>query len=376
MSNKKYIKGNFTSSYKGANQVVESFTRVSKWDILLFDAIITEAEYIPPYNIAALDEENEESLMPLPVENVAIHFKSNDNTPSEGVIFRSINKAIITNVQLHDTIEKGSNTYGKLTGTIYATLEENTTGKQISPVRTTEQKKERPAGIFAGEWNTGCLGNLLKLLLFFILLALIICFISGNCGLGCNNYGTNPGPCDTVYIQVRDTVFKQFEDTSRLTSDSTNYITPEDSLKTSGYADSTIELHDGMVTITLKWAGKSDLDLYVVTPNQDSIFYGNKIGRNGMMLDVDANTSDNIMENPIEHVFLPFNAKRYKGEYKILVGLYSLRPENSDAIIPYSVEIKYQSGTNDNDAVEERYRGFILPNELKWKQLVTKFNLK
>ncbi len=96
----------------------------------------------------------------------------------------------------------------------------------------------------------------------------------------------------------------------------------------------------GQLRVNLRWFTEDDLDLHIVTPNDDEIFYGNKEEKNGKgKLDIDSNAGQPFSSTPAENVYweeLPL------GKYKIIVDFFNSRqttkvifelkisPENSD----------------------------------------------
>ncbi len=83
----------------------------------------------------------------------------------------------------------------------------------------------------------------------------------------------------------------------------------------------------GSLKINLKWNTQDDLDLHVIDPDKQEIFYGQKEkicqGIKGM-LDIDANASD-IVENPQENIFWEEGKEAPKGIYEVKVVLYKKR---------------------------------------------------
>jgi Mg-chelatase subunit ChlD len=99
----------------------------------------------------------------------------------------------------------------------------------------------------------------------------------------------------------------------------------------------------GPLEITLAWNAKNDLDLHVIPPNGQKIYYKN-IKANGGYLDVDRNVNyATASMKPIEHVV--WDKKAPPGHYKVYVNHYSNhgnRPGTKDPT-PYTVAIT----TND-----------------------------
>lgn len=79
----------------------------------------------------------------------------------------------------------------------------------------------------------------------------------------------------------------------------------------------------GAITVSVLWDSEDDLDLHVFTPDGSEIWYGNREAQGGY-LDIDANTVNSMMENPVENVYFdnPVN-----GDYWIYIHDYEDRSE-------------------------------------------------
>jgi uncharacterized protein YfaP (DUF2135 family) len=89
--------------------------------------------------------------------------------------------------------------------------------------------------------------------------------------------------------------------------------------------------------VLLSWdTDGTDLDLHVVSPDGDHVFYGNRVGHNGGALDVDVTTGfgPEIYANPTPP----------KGVYHIYVNYYGSGPDKS-AVTTAQVAIVTQEGT-------------------------------
>ncbi len=104
--------------------------------------------------------------------------------------------------------------------------------------------------------------------------------------------------------------------------------------------DQRVEENDGQegdVTVTLIWDGPSDLDLYVICPNGEEVYYRNMSGCGGA-LDIDANSSRSSMrDRPVEHAV--FQGQPPPGTYKVRVKNYAHRGPGQGPI-PYRVQLK------------------------------------
>ena len=91
----------------------------------------------------------------------------------------------------------------------------------------------------------------------------------------------------------------------------------------------------GKVNISLGWKTSDDLDLHVVTPNGQEIYYNNK-SADGGVLDVDMQVS-NIVASPAEHIDF---ATPHSGKYSVSVVNYTDRTEGVDSPFVVVVEIE------------------------------------
>jgi len=90
----------------------------------------------------------------------------------------------------------------------------------------------------------------------------------------------------------------------------------------------------GDVQISLEWKNKNDLDLHVIDPFGEEIFYRNRIAQSGGQLDVDMNLVrlDNgrevaediaaLTDRPVENVYWPQRAAP-RGQYRVEVVHYA-----------------------------------------------------
>jgi len=80
-----------------------------------------------------------------------------------------------------------------------------------------------------------------------------------------------------------------------------------------------IVLGTGDVQITLRWNSDADLDLHVIDPYQEELWYGHSFAQSGGELDVDANAGcASTMPSPVENVFWQFGGAP-GGAYKVNV---------------------------------------------------------
>jgi hypothetical protein len=92
----------------------------------------------------------------------------------------------------------------------------------------------------------------------------------------------------------------------------------------------------GELQVSLAWDGPSDLDLMVVCPGGEQIFFQRRSGCGGT-LDIDMNAQRHS-QTPIENIFWPENSAQ-AGRYKVRVSLYARQGENRTSI-PFQIRIK------------------------------------
>jgi hypothetical protein len=92
----------------------------------------------------------------------------------------------------------------------------------------------------------------------------------------------------------------------------------------------------GELQVSLAWDGPSDLDLMVVCPGGEQIFFQRRSGCGGT-LDVDMNAQRHS-QTPIENIFWPQNSAQ-AGRYKVRVSLYGRQGESRPSI-PFQIRIK------------------------------------
>lgn len=94
----------------------------------------------------------------------------------------------------------------------------------------------------------------------------------------------------------------------------------------------------GDVTISLTWRTLDDLDLHVVEPNGNKIYFVNKISDNGGKLDIDMNAEQGASSSsPIENIY--YGNQPIAGTYKIYVNLYGRKETRPSSEIPYKVYV-------------------------------------
>jgi len=91
----------------------------------------------------------------------------------------------------------------------------------------------------------------------------------------------------------------------------------------------------GDVRISLIWNNRNDLDLHVINPRGEEIYYAHKTDSIGGMLDVDMNVRGETTK-PVENIFW---GRAPQGRYRVYVQNYGFH-ESNRAPTPFRVEIK------------------------------------
>jgi len=95
----------------------------------------------------------------------------------------------------------------------------------------------------------------------------------------------------------------------------------------------------GAVTVRLSWSTIDDLDLHVIEPSGEEIFFGSRISSSGGQLDVDSNAvCSTPTTSPVENVFWPASGAP-RGNYSVRVHVWS----DCDNIPPVEFRLRVMS---------------------------------
>ncbi len=105
-------------------------------------------------------------------------------------------------------------------------------------------------------------------------------------------------------------------------------------------------LGTGVIQNTLRWSTTDDLDLEVIDPSGQRVFFQNKKVASGGELDVDSNAGcQNTITNPVENIFWPSTGAP-PGNYTVRVNLYE-RCATRTGPIPFRLRLLAQGSTQE-----------------------------
>ena len=100
----------------------------------------------------------------------------------------------------------------------------------------------------------------------------------------------------------------------------------------------------GQIRATLIWNNRNDLDLHMITPTGEEIFYGNSLSASGGQLDVDMNVGGETTK-PVENIFWPTYSAPPEGPYEVFVRNYGYN-EPRRGPTDFIVDLKFGSETS------------------------------
>lgn len=117
-------------------------------------------------------------------------------------------------------------------------------------------------------------------------------------------------------------------------------------------------VNGGEIHVSLIWNDIADLDLHVITPSGEHIYYGNRESSCGGWLDVDMN-ADNFSLEPIENVFW---ASSPNGKYKIYVKNFCNRTDSKTVFTDNTRKVPFRVKLIRNNETEW-FSGTVGANE-------------
>lgn len=110
----------------------------------------------------------------------------------------------------------------------------------------------------------------------------------------------------------------------------------------------------GMLQVNLSFNNDKDVDLHLIEPNGDHIYYGNDVSANGGYLDLDSNPGCSIDGVNNENIFYPEGATLEIGTYYVYVDMF----ENcDDSIATNFVTSVYLNGVEIPTSTQNPFSG-------------------
>jgi len=119
---------------------------------------------------------------------------------------------------------------------------------------------------------------------------------------------------------------------------------------------------EGELRVSLEWYNFDDLDLHVVEPKGNKIWFREKLSGTGGQLDVDMNAGGGNTREPVENIIWPDKRRMIEGRYKILVDQYQQR-ESKDTGFSLEIECGGEVLNFESSAV---VRGTVTVAEIEW----------
>lgn len=120
------------------------------------------------------------------------------------------------------------------------------------------------------------------------------------------------------------------------------------------------EVQRGKLEVALSWDRYNDLDLHVVQPDSEEIYYGNPRSTEGGYLDLDSNPACFIDSINIEHVYYPDTAVILPGTYIVRVDFYA-QCDNDSSVTHYTVTARYNGELISPSSGTNPYHGTFQP---------------
>lgn len=97
---------------------------------------------------------------------------------------------------------------------------------------------------------------------------------------------------------------------------------------------------DAILRCSLSWFNTDDLDIHVIEPDGNHIFYSHKSSyKTTGTLDIDMNVNSPVVRDAVENIVWTNEAKMLDGEYKVYINNYTKR---EDIDVGFVVEIDYK----------------------------------
>jgi hypothetical protein len=98
----------------------------------------------------------------------------------------------------------------------------------------------------------------------------------------------------------------------------------------------------GDVQISLMWSNYNDIDLHVLCPSGEHIYFGHRTSRCGGELDVDMNVRPRQSRHPVENIYWPAGSAP-SGEYVVIVDHYRNHHQTDPTAFDVRIEVDGES---------------------------------
>lgn len=128
---------------------------------------------------------------------------------------------------------------------------------------------------------------------------------------------------------------------------------------------------DSFLRVSLAWHNNDDLDLSLVDPLHNHVYYSNRRSATGATLDIDMNGMDGLDPNrrPVENIFFGDERKLRDGQYEFFVTNFNQR-ETSDVGFEMEVEYKGQTKRYSHLGLKHKDRTLAVAIEVRGGQVV------
>jgi len=106
--------------------------------------------------------------------------------------------------------------------------------------------------------------------------------------------------------------------------------------------------------VTLRWNNTADIDLHVIDPFEEELYYGHRMSESGGELDWDANAACSELTIPtVENIYWP-DGQAPTGEYRVFIVYFT--ECNDEGPTAWEVRVKVDGEISD-------FSGMITPEE-------------
>ena len=117
----------------------------------------------------------------------------------------------------------------------------------------------------------------------------------------------------------------------------------------------------GKLEVALSWDLKYDLDLHVVQPDSEEIYYTHDRSSEGGYLDLDSNPACQIDGINNEHIVYPDSAIILPGTYIVRVDFFMQCNGSDSSIVHYTVTARYNGELINPVSGSNPYTGYFMP---------------